>query len=259
MDWLAAHGRGFAVGRRCVLRCPVPIVPAAILFDLGFPGRRTWTGDPPYRAVGRSGGRRRRRGFRARQCRGRAWRHEPDGLKGGIGSASLRARRRRRRSAPSSRSTAGARRCGPIADGSGRPTWRCPARSIRNRRRPSAALDPEDFSACVRLLAGANTTIAVVATDARARQERVPAPRDHGAGRTAARDPPGPHAVRRRHRLRAGDRQPARRPPPGMLTRLGNAAADCLARAIMRALIAAEPLGGLPSWRQLWGRAPSAA
>jgi L-aminopeptidase/D-esterase-like protein len=35
MDWLAAHGRGFAVGA-----ARVPIVPAAILFDLNFPGRR---------------------------------------------------------------------------------------------------------------------------------------------------------------------------------------------------------------------------
>src|SRR5580692_3869614 len=34
MDWLAAQGRGFAVGK-----ARVPIVPAAILFDLNFPGR----------------------------------------------------------------------------------------------------------------------------------------------------------------------------------------------------------------------------
>jgi len=39
---------------------------------------------------------------------------------------------------------------------------------------------------------------------------------------------------------------------PAMLARLGSAAASCLARAIMRAVMAAEPLGGLPSWRQLW-------
>jgi len=41
---------------------------------------------------------------------------------------------------------------------------------------------------------------------------------------------------------------------PAALTRLGSAAADCLARAVMRAVLAAEPLGGIPSWRQLWGR-----
>ena len=54
MDWLAEAGRGFTVGSP--LRSPtirVPIVPAAILFDLGFPGRQPWTGEPPYRALGR--------------------------------------------------------------------------------------------------------------------------------------------------------------------------------------------------------------
>jgi D-aminopeptidase len=37
------------------------------------------------------------------------------------------------------------------------------------------------------------------------------------------------------------------------LLRLGSAAADCLARAVMRALTAAEPLNGVRSWRQRWG------
>jgi L-aminopeptidase/D-esterase-like protein len=40
---------------------------------------------------------------------------------------------------------------------------------------------------------------------------------------------------------------------PETLARLGSAAATCLARAIMRALIEAAPLGGYPSWRQRWG------
>ena len=48
MDWLAAQGRGFAVGK-----ARVPIVPAAILFDLNFPGRQHWTGEPPHRGLGR--------------------------------------------------------------------------------------------------------------------------------------------------------------------------------------------------------------
>jgi L-aminopeptidase/D-esterase-like protein len=47
MDWLAAHGRGFAVGE-----ARVPIVPAAILFDLGLPTRRHWPGEPPHRRLG---------------------------------------------------------------------------------------------------------------------------------------------------------------------------------------------------------------
>ena len=42
MEGLAAMGRGFRVGDALV-----PIVPSAILFDLGFAGRRAWTGEPP--------------------------------------------------------------------------------------------------------------------------------------------------------------------------------------------------------------------
>ena len=47
------------------------------------------------------------------------------------------------------------------------------------------------------------------------------------------------------------------RADPLRLARLGAAAATCLARAVMRAIIAAEPLGGVPSWRQLYAAAPS--
>src|SRR5690349_3244009 len=48
MDGLAAVGRGFEVrGVR------VPIVPAAILFDLAFPERQHWSGEPPHRGLGR--------------------------------------------------------------------------------------------------------------------------------------------------------------------------------------------------------------
>src|ERR1700681_1013294 len=48
MEGLAAMGRGFAVGD-----VRVPIVPAAILFDLRLAGRRRWSGEPPYRRLGR--------------------------------------------------------------------------------------------------------------------------------------------------------------------------------------------------------------
>src|SRR5271169_2741552 len=55
MEWLAEADRGFIVGsalQSASIR--VPIVPAAILFDLGFPGRKVWAGEPPYRALGRA-------------------------------------------------------------------------------------------------------------------------------------------------------------------------------------------------------------
>src|SRR5207237_6787777 len=49
MEGLAAMGRGFLVH---LVR--VPIVPAAILFDLAFPGRQPWAGEPPHRRLGRA-------------------------------------------------------------------------------------------------------------------------------------------------------------------------------------------------------------
>src|SRR4029077_8065089 len=49
MEGLAAMGRGFRV--RDVL---VPIVPAAVLFDLGVPGILPLAREPPYRRLGRA-------------------------------------------------------------------------------------------------------------------------------------------------------------------------------------------------------------
>ncbi|HSK38302.1 MAG TPA: P1 family peptidase, partial [Arenibaculum sp.] len=46
MAWLAARGRGFAIGGAVV-----PIVPAAILFDLLNGGDKDWKQAPPYRAL----------------------------------------------------------------------------------------------------------------------------------------------------------------------------------------------------------------
>jgi L-aminopeptidase/D-esterase-like protein len=103
---------------------------------------------------------------------------------------------------------------------------------------------------------GANTTIAVVATDA-ALDKR-------GCRRLAIMAQDGlARAIRPAHTPFDGDtvfalstgEGPAT--DPTNLLKLGNAAADCLARAIIRAVLAAEPLGGIPSWRQLWGRWPA--
>ncbi|WP_238121604.1 MULTISPECIES: P1 family peptidase [unclassified Xanthobacter] len=49
MGALAAQGRGFAVGD-----ARVPIVPAAVMFDLLNGGDKSWGEDPPYRALGRA-------------------------------------------------------------------------------------------------------------------------------------------------------------------------------------------------------------
>jgi L-aminopeptidase/D-esterase-like protein len=265
MEGLAAMRRGFPV--RDVL---VPIVPSAILFDLGFPGRLPWSGEPPYRRLGRE----------ALACAGRDFALGNAGaglgakagrLKGGIGSASLRL---------GDGATGGAMVGALVAVNS----WGSVVRPDCGRLwaaelalageiaaqppLPAGLLDPADFSACaapapganIGANIGANTTIAVVATDA---------PLDKsGCRRLAIMAQDGlAQAIRPAHTPFDGDTVFALSVSPGSLSgdhvtagpaqlaRLGSAAASCLARAIMRAMIEAAPLGGFPSWRQRWGQA----
>src|SRR4051794_24029693 len=246
MDGLAAMGRGFAM--RDVR---VPIVPAAILFDLAFPGRQPWTGEPPYRALGRLALDRAAADFALGNA-GAGRGAKAGQLKGGIGSASLRL-------------TNGAIVGALVAVNSWgsvvRPDcgrfWAAelalPGEIDPQPPLPATPLDPEDFSACAPSLPGANTTIAVVATDL---------PLDKaGCRRLAIMAQDGlAHAIRPAHTPFDGDTVfalstgsgPVVR--PDQLARIGNAAASCLARAIMRALMVAEPLGGFASWRQRWGQ-----
>jgi len=251
MEWLAEAGRGFAVGS--TMRSPavrVPIVPAAILFDLAFPGRRMWTSEPPYRALGRAAVTAAAKDFALGNA-GAGLGATAGRLKGGIGSASLRL-------------TGGAMVGAIVAVNS----WGATVRPDCGRfwaadlalageidpqpAVPEAAMDLQDLSGCGAVTPAANTTIAVVATDA-ALDKR-------GCRRLAIMAQDGlARAIRPAHTPFDGDtvfalstgNGPVVGPPD--LLKLGNAAADCLARAIMRAVLAAEPLGGVGSWRQFWG------
>ena len=198
MEGLAAMGRGFAV--RDVL---VPIVPAAILFDLGFPGRLPWSGEPPYRRLGREALARAGRDFALGNA-GAGLGAKAGRLKGGIGSASLRLGDQAMVGALVAVNSWGS----VVRPDCGR-LWAA-EQALAGEIGPQPALpdgplDPEDFSACAAAAAGANTTIAVVATDAPLDRKRLPPARDHGAGRVGAGDPPGAHAVRWRYGVRAGD------------------------------------------------------
>jgi L-aminopeptidase/D-esterase-like protein len=246
MEGLAAMSRGFAVRN-----VRVPIVPAAILFDLGFPGGRPWAGEPPYRRLGRE----------ALACAGRDFALGNAGaglgakagrLKGGVGSASLRLNDGTTVGAlvaVNSWGSAVRPDCGRLWAAALALGGEIPIQPPLS----AAPLDPEDFSACAPAAAGANTTIAVVATDA---------PLDKaGCRRLAIMAQDGlAQAIRPAHTPFDGDTVFALATgesgviDPVRLARLGGAAASCLARAVMRALVAAAPLGGYPSWSQLWGR-----
>ena len=256
MDWLAAKGRGFAVGsasRSPAIR--VPIVPAAILFDLGFPGRRMWSGEPPYRALGRRAVEAAAGEFVQGNV-GAGLGATAGRLKGGIGSASL--------------VLAGGATVGAIVAVN---SWGSAVRADCGRlwaadlalpgeidAQPAVSdlpFDPQDFSDCKAVVAVANTTLAVVATDM--------ALDKGGCRRLAIMAQDGlARAIRPIHTPFDGDSVfalstgagPAA--SPQTLLRLGSAAADCLARAVMRALTMAEPLNGVASWRQCWGRAHGA-
>lgn len=85
MDWLAARGRGFAVGS-----ARVPIVPAAILFDLLNGGDKAWGAEPPYRAFARAALDAASEGAFALGTVGAGTGACCAGVKGGLGSASAR-------------------------------------------------------------------------------------------------------------------------------------------------------------------------
>ena len=245
MDWLAAHGRGFAVGE-----ARVPIVPAAILFDLGLPGRHHWIGEPPHRQLGYTATGAASKDFALGNA-GAGLGATAGALKGGLGSASLRLADGVMVGAIVAVNCVG----GVVRPDCGR-FWAADlalADEIDPQPPvPDQPLDLDDFSACGSLLAGANTTIALVATDA---------PLDKNACRRLAimAQDGLTRAIRPAHTpfdgdtvfaLSTGSGAPI---GPEALTRIGSAAADCLARAIMRGVLAAEPLGGFPSWRRKWG------
>ena len=246
MDALAAQGRGFAVGE-----ARVPIVPAAILFDLNFPSRRQWTGAPPHRRLGAAAVGRAGRDFTLGNA-GAGLGAKAGRLKGGLGSASF---------VMSYGATVGAivavNCCGSAVRPDVGRLWAAefalPEDAIPPQPAiPDTPLDPEDFSACSPLFAGANTTIALVATDASLGKNacrRFAMMAQDGLAR-AIRPAHTPFDGDTVFALATGDGPET---DPARLARLGAAAADCLARAVMRAVAEAAPLGGYPSWQEAWG------
>ncbi|MGH7046363.1 MAG: P1 family peptidase [Stellaceae bacterium] len=261
--WLAAAGRGFVVGAPRAAAIRVPIVPAAILFDLGFPGRRPWSGEPPYRRLGHEAAASVGKEF-AQGNAGAGLGARAGQLKGGIGSASTVLRDGTTLGAIVAVNSWGS----AVRPDCGR-FWTAelarPGETDAQPPLPLTALDPNDFSGCkVELPAAAdpianttiaNTTIAVVATDASLDKggcRRLAIMAQDGLAR-AIRPIHTPFDGDTVFALATGTGAP---PAAADLLRYGSAAADCLTRAVMRALTKAEPLCEVPSWRQRWGAAP---
>jgi L-aminopeptidase/D-esterase-like protein len=249
MDWLALRGRGFAVANRFV-----PIVPSAILFDLNSGGDKDWGSENPYRGLGA-------RAIAATEAGGLDFALGNVGcgmgasagrLKGGLGSASAVTEDGLQVGA-----IVGVNAFGSTVMPGSATFWAWyleQAGEMGGQPAPTApvGLQPESKYP---LVYGANTTIAVVATNARldkADCERVALMAQDGMAR----------AIRPAHTPFDGDTvfclATGAVDLPGDragLYRVGALAADCLARAIARGVYHAESAGGRPSYRELHGAA----
>ncbi len=248
MAALAEAGRGFAVGD-----ARVPIVPAAILFDLLNGGDKRWDGEPPYRRLGRAALAAAAESF-ALGSVGAGTGATTANLKGGLGSASTRLA-----DGVTVAALVAVNAVGQATVGDAGHFWAAPFEvdgEFGGRGLPSpfpAGAMRVRHKAAAR--AGGNTTIAVVATDARltkAEAKRVAIMAHDGFAR----------ALWPVHTPFDGDLVFAlatgRRPladPLLDLTEIGVAAAATTARAIARGVHAATPAPGdrLPTWGERFG------
>lgn len=252
VTFLREQGRGFAVRD-----IRVPIVPGAILFDLLNGGDKRACCSPVYWHLG----------YRAAQAAGDEFALGSVGaglgatiadLKGGLGSASATTGRGFRVGA-----LVAVNAVGRATIGAGPHFWAAPYERDAEfgglgwpSPWPTLALDLH-----IKGESAENTTIGIVATDAalsKAEAKRLAIMAHDGMAR----------ALRPAHAAMDGDTifsaATGTAPSAPTLrdkTEIGLCAADCLARAIARAVYEASPLefpGALPSWRTKFGQRPSA-
>jgi D-aminopeptidase len=244
-DALRAQGRGFPAGGQVV-----PIVPAAILFDLANGGAHDWTVNP-WRVLGAAALAAADEDF-ALGTAGAGTGATTRRLKGGLGSASA---------VLEGGLTVGALAAvnshGNVTVGEGPEFWAAPWEfgAEFGGLGPARLFDPAEPARLKRDLA---TTICIVATDAaltKAQAQRMAVAAHDGLAR----------AIVPAHTPFDGDlvfaaatgARPLADPLRDTLA-LGHAAACCLARAIARAVWLARPAPGdpVPCWAERFGRGP---
>ena len=246
--WLKEQNRGFAVrGAR------VPIVPAAILFDLLSGGDKEWGRFPPYRELGYAAAAAAGLDF-ALGSVGAGLGATTVDCKGGLGSASAQS---------SDSHTVGAlaavNAAGSVLIGGGPWFWAAPFE--RDGEFGGCGLPPAFSAAALEPYtkgsARESTTLVVVATDAvlnKAQAKRLAVMAQTGLAR----------AIYPVHTQLEGDvlfavstgRRPLADPLVG-LTRLGALAANVVARAVARSVFEATALpfpGAVASWKDRFGR-----
>lgn len=240
-SWLQGQGRGFAVGK-----VRVPIVPSAILFDL-HEGALNWDLEPPYRGLGAEACINAKSDFPLGNV-GAGLGARAGVIKGGLGSASF---------VDDDGAVVGAlvaaNPFGSVTMPDSATLW---AWALEQNEEFGGQPVPNvvakenvdyDFDAPTGC-----TVIGVVATNTsldRAQAQRLSIMAQDGIAR----------AVRPAHTPFDGDTifalATGQIPTPigaGALGRLGMMAADCVARAIGRAVFAAKTLDGQPSYRSLY-------
>jgi L-aminopeptidase/D-esterase-like protein len=256
MRWLTEQGRGYAVADAVV-----PIVPTAILFDLLNGGDKNWDW-PPYRELAYAAAGKAARDFALGNA-GAGLGAKAGNLKGGLGSASavdsanglqvgaLVAVNARGYTTMGDMPQFWAWALEQDREFGGLPP---PAHGLAlpiSHSRADLTHDPADAA---RSDPRANTTIAVVATNARldkASAKRLAVMAQDGLARSirpvhTPQDGDTVFAIATgRHEL--GD-------DPLALGELGTLAADCLARAVARGVYNAATLGAARGWRDVFGR-----
>ena len=245
-NWLAASGRGFRMANAPMV---APIVPSAILFDLTNGGDKNWGVEPPYRrlaiAACESAGAEFKLGNIGAGFGGRA-----GAYKGGLGSASAITPDGFEIGAIVAVNSFGS----PVMPGTSA-LWAWPFEQGEEMGRQMPPLRgaismnlPDDIKRPPQV--GTNTTIGVIAVNAAvstAQAKRIAIMAQDGLARSLrpVHTPFDGDAV---FVIATGER-PLPDPAMAQLGLIGSIAADCLARAVGRAVFEAEALGPWPSYR----------
>jgi D-aminopeptidase len=253
VSYLRSQRRGIAIGPVCI-----PIAVQAITFDLLNGGNKDWGRMPPYWELGFKAAEHAIAGRFELGTVGGGYGATTATLKGGVGSAS--------KILPSGHRVAAivvVNAVGTVTIGDGPQFWAAPYEldhEFGGLGQPTHITDA-DRALRTKHRAPPSTTIALVVTDAllsKAETKRLAIMADDGLAR----------AVRPAHAPMDGDtvvavsmqQTPFDTRTPLALTELGQAAGDCLARAIARGVYEATALpfsGALPAWRDTFGRATS--
>ncbi|MDP6872912.1 MAG: P1 family peptidase [Alphaproteobacteria bacterium] len=247
VGWLHEQHQGFALGA-----WSLPIVPGAIIFDLGLGGTENRGRYPGYGDLARVACETAGEAFPLGNI-GAGMGARAGRLKGGLGSASVVSGDGLQVAALAVANPVGSTvmpGCGTLW------AWALERNGEMGRQKPPGPIAALDEDLPVEARIGGNTTLAVVATNAtldKAQAQRIAMMAHDGMAR----------AIRPLHTPFDGDtvfalsttRMALPEPSAMSIARIGAIAADCLARAIGRAVFAAEPLGDAPSYRQSYPEA----